>query len=72
MAVCRKDRAYKHYTNNPIPTSFFVCDILLSLFSEMTQWETTLSMLISTCQGKGAGTEPSDLTNTSNLLTACM
>ena len=22
MAVCRKDRAYKHYTNNPIPTSF--------------------------------------------------
>ena len=44
MAVCRKDRAYKHYTNNPIPTSFFVCDILLSLFSEMTQWETTLSM----------------------------
>ena len=23
MAVCRKDRAYKQYTNNPIPTSFF-------------------------------------------------
>ena len=22
MVVCRKDRAHKHYTNNPIPTSF--------------------------------------------------
>ena len=23
MAVCRQDRAYKDYTSNPIPTSFF-------------------------------------------------
>ena len=36
MAVSKKDTAYKHYTNNPIPTSFSVRDILLRLCCEIT------------------------------------
>ena len=29
MAVCRQDMVYKDYTNNPIPTSFFIPDMIL-------------------------------------------
>ena len=36
MAMCKKDRACKHCTSNPIPTSFFVHDILLRLCAEIT------------------------------------
>ena len=34
MAVCKKDRTY---TNNPIPTSFFVCGILLRIYIEIIE-----------------------------------
>ena len=29
MAVCREDMLYKDYTTNPIPTSFFISEIIL-------------------------------------------
>ena len=29
MAVCRQDMLYKDYTTNPIPTSFFIPDMIL-------------------------------------------
>ena len=29
MAVCRQDMLYKDYTSNPIPTSFFIPDMIL-------------------------------------------
>ena len=31
MAVCRQDMLYKDYTNNPIPTSFFIPEIIMQV-----------------------------------------
>ena len=31
MAVCRQDMLYKDYTTNPIPTSFFISEIILQV-----------------------------------------
>ena len=31
MAVCREDMLYKDYTTNPIPTSFFISEIILQV-----------------------------------------
>ena len=38
MAVCREDMLYKDYTTNPIPTSFFVSEIILQVMLQ-DYWE---------------------------------
>ena len=43
MVVCRKDRAHKHYTNNPIPTSFLYATSFLDYILR-DYWEITLSV----------------------------
>ena len=38
MAVCREDMLYKDYTTNPIPTSFFISEIILQVMLQ-DYWE---------------------------------
>ena len=38
MAVCREDMLYKDYTTNPIPTSFFIPEIILQVMLQ-DYWE---------------------------------
>ena len=38
MAVCRQDMLYKDYTTNPIPTSFFIAEIILRVMLQ-DYWE---------------------------------
>ena len=38
MAVCRDDMLYKDYTTNPIPTSFFISEIILRVMLQ-DYWE---------------------------------
>ena len=38
MAVCREDMLYKDYTTNPIPTSFYISEIILQVMLQ-DYWE---------------------------------
>ena len=38
MAVCREDMLYKDYTTKPIPTSFFISEIILQVMLQ-DYWE---------------------------------
>ena len=41
MAACREDMLYKDYTTNPIPTSFFISEIILRVMLQ-DYWEEQL------------------------------